>query len=206
MDALLVIDLQKDFCSGGSLAVPAGDEVVPVINELMPRFDVVVMTQDWHPSGHLSFASSHPGRKPYDVVTLGDKEQVLWPDHCVQGSAGAMLHPNLAFSSAHYLIRKGCQRTVDSYSAFFDNDQSRPTGLCGLAKELGVDHFYVVGLATDFCVLWTVLDGLRLGFSMTVIEEGVQGIDINNSVSNAFAKMHQAGARLVSLASSMLVH
>jgi nicotinamidase/pyrazinamidase len=166
--ALLVVDLQNDFCPGGALAVTDGDAVVPVINALMPRFPLVVATQDWHPPGHASFASSHPGRKPLEVIDLDGIAQVLWPDHCVQGTAGADFHPELDRDFFRAIVRKGTDPMVDSYSAFRDNHREHPTGLASLLRELGVGHVVIVGLTTDYCAATSARDAIELGFSAEI--------------------------------------
>jgi nicotinamidase/pyrazinamidase len=168
-NVLLVVDVQNDFCPGGSLAVREGDEVVPAINALMQRFPLVVATQDWHPPGHASFASSHPGRKPLEVIDLDGIAQVLWPDHCVQGSAGADFHPELERQFFRAVIRKGTDPGVDSYSAFRDNHREHPTGLAGLLRELGVGHIVIVGLTTDYCAATSARDAVELGFSAEIL-------------------------------------
>lgn len=197
MRALLVIDVQNDFCPGGALPVPEGDVVVPVINELMEAFDHVVLTQDWHPEGHHSFASSHAGKGPYDTVEMDYGEQVLWPDHCVQGTAGADFHPDLNTTRAELIIRKGFRPEIDSYSAFFENDQETPTGLTGYLRERGIDTLVVVGLATDFCVKWSALDGREQGFTVHVVEDATRGIDTNGSLAAAWDAMHEAGVQVL---------
>lgn len=193
-DVLLVVDVQNDFCPGGSLAVPDGNAVVPVINRLIPVFAHVIATQDWHPAGHLSFASSHPGREPFDTVALDYGEQVLWPDHCVQGTAGAAFHRDLDLTRAALVIRKGFRRVIDSYSAFYENDHSTPTGLAGYLRERGFRRIFVCGLATDFCVNYTVLDARREGFAVVVIEDACRGIDMGGSLAAARDAMAAAGA------------
>jgi len=167
--ALVVVDVQNDFCQGGALAVPDGDAVVPVINALLPRFPLVVATQDWHPPGHASFASSHPGRKPLEVIDLDGIQQVLWPDHCVQGTAGADFHPELEREYFRAIIRKGMDPRVDSYSAFRDNHREHPTGLASLLRELGVGHVVIVGLTTDYCAATSARDAIELGFSAEIL-------------------------------------
>lgn len=193
MQALLVVDVQNDFCPGGALAVPDGDAIIPEINALMTEFSVVVLTQDWHPVGHVSFASSHLNKKAFDTMVIDGLNQTLWPNHCVQGSEGANFHAHLNTDSAQYIIRKGYRPLIDSYSGFFENDGTTPTGLFGLAKSIGITHWVVVGLATDFCVKWTALDARRLGFDVTVIESAVKGIDIDGSVEAAWIEMEAAG-------------
>jgi nicotinamidase/pyrazinamidase len=192
-DALIVVDVQNDFCPGGRLAVQKGDEVVPVINALGQRFEIVVLTQDWHPAGHQSFATSHPGRKPFDSIELAYGEQVLWPDHCVQGSDGAALHKDLSVPHAQLLVRKGFRREVDSYSAFLEADRKSRTGLEGYLKERGVKRVFVCGLATDFCVAWTALDARKLGFAAAVVEDACRAIDMQGSLSAAWEKLKRAG-------------
>lgn len=194
--ALIVVDVQNDFCGGGALAVPDGDEVVPVVNRLIERFRHVVLTQDWHPAGHLSFASSHPGKEPYDTVQLDYGEQILWPDHCVQGTNGAEFHPDLRWRTAELVIRKGFRREIDSYSTFFENDGRTPTGLAGYLRERDIDRIYLAGLATDFCVRWSAEDGRRLGFEVTVIRDACRGIDIEGSVDLAWQRIQEVGGRI----------
>ncbi len=200
MRALLVIDVQKDFCPGGALPVPEGDAVVPVINRIMPRYDIVVFTQDWHPADHLSFASQHEGKAPFETVTLAYGEQVLWPDHCVQGSEGAEFHPDLDLRPAQAIIRKGFRREVDSYSAFFENDHATPTGLEGYLRSRGVDEVHLAGLATDFCVGFSALDAVRCGFVATVIEDACRAIDLEGSLQAMREKWQKAGVRTVTSA------
>jgi len=197
MDALVAIDVQNDFCPGGALAVPRGAEVVPVINRLVRRFPHVILTQDWHPRGHVSFASSHPGHEPFERMQVSYGEQVLWPDHCVPGTLGAELHPGLDGLSADLLIRKGSDPAVDSYSAFFDNDHRTSTGLAGYLRERGCRRLFLAGLATDFCVQYSALDARREGFEVFVVEDGVRGIDLEGSIAAAWAKMAGAGVHRV---------
>jgi nicotinamidase/pyrazinamidase len=166
--ALVVVDVQNDFCPGGSLAVEHGDAVVPIINGLLPRFSLVVATQDWHPPGHASFASSHPGHRPLEVIDLNGIQQVLWPDHCVQGTAGADFHPGLESRPFRAIIRKGTDPLVDSYSAFRDNHREHPTGLASLLRELGVEHIVIVGLTTDYCAATSARDAVELGFEAEI--------------------------------------
>jgi len=181
-DVLLVIDVQNDFCPGGSLAVPAGDEIVPLVNRLAGRFQHVVLTQDWHPAGHSSFASSHPGRKPFDVVDFSYGPQILWPDHCVQESIGAEFHASLKIPHAELIIRKGYRHAIDSYSAYYENDRKTSTGLAGYLRERGLARVFAVGLAFDFCVRYSAEDGHRCGFDVLVIEDATRGIDLGGSV------------------------
>lgn len=192
---LVVVDVQNDFIPGGALAVPQGDEVVPEINRLAARFDDVILTQDWHPRGHASFASSHPGRKPFETIELPYGSQVLWPDHCVQGTAGAAFHPDLNLTKAQLVIRKGHHRDIDSYSAFLEADRETTTGLAGYLKERGFRKLYVCGLATDFCVAWTALDARAAGFDTTVIEDACRAIDLDGSLARAWTEMAAAGVK-----------
>lgn len=191
--ALIVVDVQNSFVAGGSLAVPRGDEVVPLINALARKFENVVLTQDWHPPGHRSFASSHPGKKPFDLVALDYGNQILWPDHCIQGSGGARFHPDLAVAHAQLILRKGYHRGVDSYSAFVEADGKTQTGLAGYLRERGIAKVYVCGLATDFCVAWTALDACKLGFEAAVIEDACRAIDTQGSLAAAWQRMERAG-------------
>ena len=182
---------------GGALAVPKGDEVVPVINRLAQGFENVVLTQDWHPRDHISFATAHPGRQPFETIRLPYGEQVLWPPHCVQGTRGAMLHAELDIPHAQLVIRKGHHRQIDSYSAFLEADRKTTTGLAGYLRERGLEDLYVCGLATDFCVAWTALDGRAAGFQVTVIEDACRAIDLQGSCAKAWADMSKAGVRRV---------
>lgn len=194
---LIVADVQNSFMPGGSLAVPRGDEVVPVINALAERFAHVVLTQDWHPRGHRSFASSHPGAKPFDVIALDYGNQILWPDHCVQGTEGARLHADLAVPHAELVLRKGYHPDVDSYSAFVEADRKTRTGLAGYLRERGIEQVYVCGLATDFCVAWTALDARNLGFTVVVVDDACRAIDTQGSLAAAWTMLERAGvARL----------
>jgi nicotinamidase/pyrazinamidase len=195
-DALIVIDVQNDFCPGGALAVAEGDAIVAGINALMDTFATVVLTQDWHPAGHGSFASEHPGKAPYETVAMPYGPQVLWPDHCVQGTPGAAFHPALRTDPAQLILRKGFQRAIDSYSAFFENDRTTPTGLEGYLRTRGVERLVMVGLATDFCVHYSALDGARLGFAVEVREGLCRAIDLDGSLSAARAAMRAAGVTL----------
>jgi nicotinamidase/pyrazinamidase len=194
---LIVIDVQNDFCPGGTLAVDEGDQVVPVINRLMGDFDHVILTQDWHPADHSSFASQHPGKAPFDDIEMPYGMQRLWPDHCVQGSPGADFHPELYRDRAELVIRKGFRKAIDSYSAFFENDYETPTGLAGYLRERGLDDLTFAGLATDFCVAYSAIDARREGFSARVIMEGSRGIDLAGSMAEMTEKMRQAGVDLV---------
>lgn len=195
-EALIVIDVQNDFCPGGALPVAEGDAVVPVINALMDDFALCVLTQDWHPADHRSFAASHPGAAPFSTVQMPYGPQVLWPNHCVQGSAGAAFHPGLRTDSADLVLRKGFRREIDSYSAFFENDRSTPTGLAGYLRERGVSTLTLAGLATDYCVAYSALDAARLGFAVTVHLPGCRAIDLDGSLASALAQMRAAGVRL----------
>jgi len=196
-DALIVVDVQRCFTKGGSLAVPDGDAVVPIINALSKKFANVVLTQDWHTPGHISFASSHTGKKPFDVVDLPYGKQVLWPDHCVQGTEGAMLHPDLAIPHAELIIRKGYNKDVDSYSAFIEADGKTVTGLAGYLKARGISRVFVCGLATDFCVAWTALDARKSGLEALVIEDAARGIDAQGSLAAAWKSMEAAGVKRI---------
>jgi nicotinamidase/pyrazinamidase len=192
-DVLLVIDVQNDFCPGGALAVPRGDEVVPVVNRLARRFSHVVLTQDWHPTGHSSFASAQGGRRPFETIDLAYGPQTLWPDHCVQGTAGADFHRGLAVPQAELVLRKGFRRPIDSYSAFYENDRRTPTGLAGYLRERGFARVFIAGLATDFCVQYSALDARRTGFAAVLIEDGCRGIDLDGSLAQAMTQMAAAG-------------
>ncbi len=192
-DALVVVDVQNDFCPGGALAVAEGDQVVPVANRLMERFASVVLTQDWHPADHRSFVSAHPGRQAFDSVEFPYGPQTLWPDHCVQGSKGAAFHRDLRAEKAELVIRKGFRRDIDSYSAFAENDQRTRTGLAGYLRERGFRRLFLCGLATDFCVLYSALDGRAEGFEVVVVEDACRAIDLNGSLAAAWAQMATAG-------------
>jgi len=195
--ALLVIDMQNDFCPGGALAVARGDEIIPRINALLAEYAVKVLTQDWHPLGHASFAANHPGAAPFSTIPMPYGAQVLWPSHCVQGTDGAAFHPALNTDAADLVLRKGFRAAIDSYSAFFDNDRATPTGLEGYLRARGVTDLVLVGLATDFCVAWSALDAARLGFGVTVLEDACRAIDLNGSLAAARDQMVAAGVRLV---------
>jgi nicotinamidase/pyrazinamidase len=196
-DVLLIIDVQNDFCPGGALAVADGDAVVPVVNRLAERFDHVVLTQDWHPSGHSSFATSHPGAAPFEAIGMPYGQQTLWPDHCVQGTPGAAFHPQLKTERAELVIRKGFRPAIDSYSAFHENDQRTPTGLAGYLRERGLQRIFMAGLATDYCVHYSAVDARRLGFETVVIEDGCRAIDLGGSLDAARAAMAAAGVKRI---------
>jgi nicotinamidase/pyrazinamidase len=196
-DVLLVVDVQYDFCPGGSLAVTGGDEVIPLVNRLAQSFAHVVLTQDWHPRDHLSFASAHPGRKPFETMPLPYGMQTLWPDHCVQGTPGAEFHKALDVPRAELVLRKGFRREIDSYSAFFENDRATPTGLAGYLRERGLRHLFIAGLALDFCVRWSAEDARRLGFEVVVIEDACRAIDTSGSLAAARTALVDCGAKLV---------
>jgi len=198
--ALIVTDVQNDFCPGGALGVPGGDEVVAPINALIRRYDNVILTQDWHPAGHSSFASTHPGRAPFSSIEMPYGAQTLWPDHCVQGSAGAAFHKDLAWTKAQLVIRKGFRKPIDSYSAFFENDRKTPTGLAGYLRERGISTIVLAGLATDFCVGYSALDAARLGLKASVITDASRAIDLNGSLAAAEKEMRAAGVVLTEMA------
>ncbi len=191
--ALLVIDVQNDFCPGGNLAVAGGDQIVARINSLMSEFQTVVLTQDWHPADHSSFAENHPGATPFSTLEMPYGPQVLWPKHCIQGSAGAAFHQDLQTDPAQIIIRKGFRAAVDSYSAFFENDHTTATGLEGYLRDRGVETLTLVGLATDFCVAYSALDAARLGFGVTVIEDACRAIDLGDSLAQAKQQTSSAG-------------
>jgi nicotinamidase/pyrazinamidase len=195
--ALIVVDVQNGFATGGQLAVPSGEAVVPVINRIAPAFANAVLTQDWHPAGHASFASSHPGKRPYETIELAYGTQVLWPEHCVQGSFDAELHADLRVPQAQLIVRKGFHPQVDSYSAFQEADRATPTGLDGYLKQRGIARLFVVGLATDFCVAWTALDARRLGYDTWVVEDATRAIDLNGSLEAAWREMAAQGVHRI---------
>ncbi len=195
-EALIVIDLQNDFCPGGALAVTGGDEIVPLVNDLIRHADHVVMTQDWHPAGHSSFASSHLGRQAFETIDMPYGQQTLWPDHCIQGSAGSDFHSGLAWTKAELVVRKGFRTAIDSYSAFFENDHETPTGLAGYLRERGIGAVTLVGLATDFCVAYSALDAIAQGFQVTVRLDACRGINLNGSLDAMLKQMREAGVRL----------
>jgi nicotinamidase/pyrazinamidase len=194
--ALIVIDLQNDFCPGGALAVAGGDEIVPLVNRLAGSFDHVILTQDWHPAGHSSFASSHAGKAPFASIQMPYGLQTLWPDHCVQGTRGAEFHKDLRWTKAELVVRKGFRKAVDSYSAFFENDRKTPTGLAGCLRERGLTNLTLVGLATDYCVAYSALDAARLGFRTAVLVDACRAIDLQGSLAEAEKQMRAAGVRL----------
>jgi nicotinamidase/pyrazinamidase len=196
-DLLLVIDVQNDFCNRGALAVGDGDAVVPVVNRLSERFGHVVLTQDWHPSGHSSFATSHPGSAPFETIGMPYGQQTLWPDHCIQGTSGAAFHPQLATERAELVIRKGFRPEIDSYSAFYENDRRTPTGLAGYLRERGLLRIFLVGLATDYCVYYSAIDARRLGFDTVLVEAGCRAIDLAGSLDAAWTGMATAGVQRV---------
>jgi nicotinamidase/pyrazinamidase len=196
MEALVVIDLQNDFCPGGALAVAGGDEIVPIVNSLIEQFDHVVMTQDWHPAGHSSFASSHPGKQAFETVEMPYGTQTLWPDHCIQGTHGAMFHSGLRWDKGQIVIRKGFRAAIDSYSAFYENDHSTPTGLGGYLTERGIGKVTLCGLATDFCVAFSAIDARKHGLDVTVRLDACRGIDLGGSMDAMMGQMTAAGVKV----------
>ncbi len=196
-DALVVVDVQNDFCPGGSLAVPNGDAVVPVTNRLMAVFSHVILTQDWHTPGHNSFASAHPGAEAFQSIQAAYGDQVLWPDHCVQGTVGAEFHSDLEVNRAELITRKGFRPNIDSYSAFYENDHFTRTGLAGYLRERGFERLYVCGLATDFCVKWSAIDGKREGFEVAVIEDASGAIDLDGSLDAALSELRENGVDIL---------
>lgn len=192
-DLLIVVDVQNDFCPGGALAVPGGDQVIPVIQRIASRFDHIALTQDWHPPGHCSFASSYSGKNAGDEVLTTAGEQHLWPDHCVQGTHGAELHPNLKLDRAELILRKGFRREIDSYSAFFENDRTTPTGLAGYCHEREFTRMFFAGLAYDFCVGFSALDARRAGFEAVVLRDACRAIDVQGSMAKMEAELERAG-------------
>ena len=195
--ALLVIDVQNDFCPAGALEVAGGNEIIPYINEEMVKYDCVVLTQDWHPKGHSSFATSHEGKNPLELIKMPYGDQVLWPDHCVQGSKGAEFHPDLNIDQANAIIRKGSNPRIDSYSAFFENDRKTPTGLDGYFKSLEIENINLVGLATDFCVNYSAQDAAKLGYKVSVLEKMCRAIDFNGSLAAAKSEMQDCGVEFI---------
>jgi nicotinamidase/pyrazinamidase len=196
-DVLIVTDIQNDFCPGGALAVPGGDAVIEVIHRIAPRFEHIILTQDWHPQGHSSFASSHPGKSPFDTVELSYGAQTLWPDHCVQGSKGAEFHLALHLPQAELILRKGFRPRIDSYSAFFENDRSTPTGLAGYLQERNLSRVFLAGLAYDFCVGYSALDARRVGLQAVVIRDACRAINLEGSAARIEASFDQAGVMLI---------
>jgi nicotinamidase/pyrazinamidase len=196
-EALVVIDVQNDFCPGGALAVADGDAILPLINELISRFEHVVLTQDWHPADHSSFASTHAGKTPFETIDMPYGPQTLWPDHCIQDSKGAEFHPALKWTKAELVIRKGFRKAIDSYSAFFENDRQTPTGLAGYLRERGIAKITLCGLATDFCVAFSALDAVKAGFATDVALDACRGIDLGGSIAAMTNKMKAAGVTLI---------
>jgi nicotinamidase/pyrazinamidase len=196
-EALIVVDVQRDFCPGGALAVPQGDAIVPAVNRLAGRFAHVILTQDWHPPGHASFASAHPGRRPFETIEAAYGPQTLWPDHCVQKTEGAAFHPALDIARAELVIRKGYHPGIDSYSAFRENDRKTPTGLAGYLRERGFERVTLCGLATDFCVFFSAMDARAAGFETAVALHASRGIDLDGSMATALAAMREAGVVLL---------
>ena len=195
-EVLIIVDVQNDFCPGGALAVPEGDAIVPAVNRLAAEFAHVVLTQDWHPAGHSSFASAHPGRQPFETIEASYGVQTLWPDHCVQGTSGAAFHPSLTAAHAELILRKGFRRTIDSYSAFRENDRRTPTGLAGYLRERGFERLTLCGLATDYCVLYSALDAREAGFTVELAANACRGIDLDGSLARAMQAMAEAGVTL----------
>ena len=195
-EALVVIDVQNDFCPGGALAVADGDAILPLVNQLIARFEHVALTQDWHPAGHSSFASTHAGKAPFETIAMPYGAQTLWPDHCVQGTKGADFHPSLEWTKADLVIRKGFRKAIDSYSAFFENDRATPTGLAGYLRERGIGKITLCGLATDFCVAFSALDAVKAGFATEVILDACRGIDLGGSMAAMTSNMKAAGVTL----------
>jgi len=195
-DVLILVDMQNDFCPGGALGVPEGDAIVPLVNRLAEQFDHIILTQDWHPAGHHSFASSHPGRQPFETITVAYGQQVLWPDHCIQGSEGAAFHPALDVPRAELVLRKGFRREIDSYSIFRENDRQTRTGLDAYLRERGLRRLFLAGLALDFCVAWSALDGRAAGYEVVVLEDACRAIDLDGSLERARGDMIAAGVLL----------
>jgi len=202
-DLFLVVDVQNDFCPGGALAVPDGDAVIPVIHRIAPRFEHIVLTQDWHAPRHLSFASAHPGKHPFEQIELNYGRQTLWPDHCIQGTPGAQFHPGLELTGAELVLRKGFRPAIDSYSAFFENDRSTTTGLGGYLHERGFKRIFIAGLAYDYCVAYSALDARRLGFEVVILRDACQAIDLNGSVAQMERQL--APAQVAVIASTDLL-
>jgi nicotinamidase/pyrazinamidase len=199
-DVLLVVDLQNDFCPGGALAVNDGDKIVPNVNRLAERFEHVILTQDWHPAGHISFASAHPGKKPYGTIEVGYGKQTLWPDHCVQNSPGATFHPELSIAHAELVLRKGFRKDIDSYSAFLENDHATPTGLAGYLRERGLKRLFLCGLAYDYCVRHSAIDGTAMDFECLVIQDACRAVDLPGTVEATDQAFNEAGIQRISSA------
>jgi nicotinamidase/pyrazinamidase len=196
-DVLVVVDVQNDFCSGGALEVPNGDQVIPAIHRVAPLFQHIVLTQDWHPANHSSFASTHPGKRPYEQIELSYGAQTLWPDHCVQGTRGAEFHPALHLPQADLILRKGYDPAIDSYSAFFENDRSTPTGLAGYLKERGIQRVFLSGLAYDYCVAYSALDARWMNLSAVVLQDACRAIDLDGSTDRAEEDFVEAGVTVI---------
>lgn len=201
---LIVVDVQNGFTPGGNLAVANADEIIPKINQLTQKFEHIVLTQDWHPDQHISFADNHPNKKPFETIELDYGRQVLWPKHCVQGTHDAEFHPDLNIPTAQLIIRKGCHQNIDSYSAFMEADRKTPTGLNGYLREHQINTVYIVGIATDFCVAWTAIDAAELGFNTYVIEDACNAIDLNGSLQQAWKDMSQKGVHRIETSSILL--
>ncbi|MDA3507129.1 bifunctional nicotinamidase/pyrazinamidase [Acinetobacter junii] len=201
---LIVVDVQNGFTPGGNLAVANADEIIPKINQLAQKFKHIVLTQDWHPDQHISFADNHPNKKPFETIELDYGRQVLWPKHCVQGTHDAEFHPHLNIPTAQLIIRKGCHQNIDSYSAFMEADRKTPTGLNGYLREHQINTVYIVGIATDFCVAWTAIDAAELGFDTYVIEDACKAIDLNGSLQQAWQDMSQKGVHRIEASSILL--
>lgn len=201
---LIVVDVQNGFTPGGNLAVANADEIIPKINQLAQKFEHIVLTQDWHPDQHISFADNHPNKKPFETIELDYGRQVLWPKHCVQGTRDAEFHPHLNIPTAQLIIRKGCHQNIDSYSAFMEADRKTPTGLNGYLREHQINTVFIVGIATDFCVAWTAIDAAELGFDTYVIEDACKGIDLNGSLQQAWQDMLQKGVHRIEASSILL--
>ena len=201
---LIVVDVQNGFTPGGNLAVANADEIIPKINQLAQKFEHIVLTQDWHPDQHISFADNHPNKKPFETIELDYGRQVLWPKHCVQGTHDAEFHPHLNIPTAQLIIRKGCHQNIDSYSAFMEADRKTPTGLNGYLREHQINTVFIVGIATDFCVAWTAIDAAELGFDTYVIEDACKAIDLNGSLQQAWQDMLQKGVHRIEASSILL--
>lgn len=201
---LIVVDVQNGFTPGGNLAVANADEIIPKINQLAQKFEHIVLTQDWHPDQHISFADNHPNKKPFETIELDYGRQVLWPKHCVQGTHDAEFHPHLNILTAQLIIRKGCHQNIDSYSAFMEADRKTPTGLNGYLREHQINTVFIVGIATDFCVAWTAIDAAELGFDTYVIEDACKAIDLNGSLQQAWQDMLKKGVHRIEASSILL--